>query len=269
MQFGEIFSDSLKYPLSDYAKWLIVGVIVLICGLDRVLIQFGIFNSTLNLILHIVSLLASILLLGYGLSVIKNGIELNEGLPDFDWTKNFVDGIKYAIVTFVYYIIPAIITTIVAFITGYGPLSKILTESNLQKFMALNGTVTQADILNIVPEEVWASLFTAIAITAIVALILFIIFAIFQYIAVCRLAKYESLGEAFSFKEVYSDIREIGILKILGFIIVAFIISSIIGAVFSLVAAIPFVGIIIAPVVGYSFIALFNDRALGLLYSDV
>lgn len=269
MQLGEIISDALKYPFNDYGKWLVLGVLFIVCSLGSILAQFKVYNNILSLILIIVSVIVSIIVLGYALSVLRNGIELSDEIPDFDWTNNFVDGIKYVVVTFVYFLIPSIIVSIISFITGYGPLSKILTQQNMQKFAALNGTVTANDIFNIVPKEVWASLFTSIAITAIIALILFIIFAIFDYVALCRLAKYDSLGEAFAFKEVFSDIKEIGFLKILAYLIIALVISSIVGIILAFVSAVPFIGIIVAALFGNSFLILFNNRALGLLYSDV
>ena len=269
MQLGDIFSDALKYPLSNYNNWLMVGVLCLICSLAAIVAQFGMYSSTLACALGVLGLLAIIVLLGYNLTVIKNGIESNPEIPDFDWVKNFVDGIKYIVVAFVYFIIPAIISTIIAILTGYGPLSKILTQSNLDKFAALNGTVTQSDILNIVPADVWNSLFTSIAVTAIIALILFIIFAIFQYIAICRLSKYGNFGEAFNFKEIYADIKKISILKIIAFLVISFVISSVIGIILGFIAIIPFIGLIIAALFGHSFIILFNGRSLGLLYSEV
>ena len=117
--------------------------------------------------------------------------------------------------------------------------------------------------------DIWNSLFTAFAVTAVIAIILFIIFAVFEYIAVCRLSKYDSLGEAFAIGEIYSDIREIGFLKIIGFLIIAVIISAILGMIFAFVSAIPYVGVFITSLVGYPFILLFNYRALGLLYLDI
>ena len=269
MQLGEIFTDALKYPLSDYKNWMIVGVVAVCCGLQAVFAQLGIYNQTLYTALSAISLILIIVLMGYGLSVIKEAIDFEDEIPAFDWVKNFVDGIKYIVVAFVYFIIPMIIVSIIGILLGGGPLSQIFTESNMQKFAALNGTVTQADILSIVPQGVWNSLFTAIAVTAIIAIVFFIVFAIFEYIAVCRMAKYDSLGEAFRVREIYSDIREIGILKIIAYLIIAILISSIAGMICAFISAIPYVGIIIAALVGYSFIFLFNNRALGLLYSDV
>ena len=132
------------------------------------------------------------------------------------------------------------------------------------------GTAADVNLIfSTVPSSVWDSLFAGIAITAIIALILFIIFGIFELIAECRLAKYDSLGEAFSFGEIFSDIKEIGILRLFAFLIVLWLIACVIGLIGALITAIPYIGIIIAALVVYPFILLYANRALGLLYSDV
>ena len=268
MYFGEIFSNSLKYPISDYQKLLIVGVIFVLTSLSAIFLQFGIYNKTLSLIFGLVAFIANILLFGYGLSVIKQGIELEDVIPDFDWVTNFVDGIKYIVVSFVYLLIPTLITTVVAFALGSGPLSKILTQDTITA--ATSGNSTQLNlVLNSIPKEVWGGLFTAIAVTSIIAIILFVIFGLFLEIGICRLAKYDSIGEAFSFGQIWSDLKEIGIFKVLGFIIVLSIICSLIGIVIGVVSAIPFVGALVATLVVRPFMLLFSNRAVGLLYSEI
>ncbi|MBQ9025821.1 MAG: DUF4013 domain-containing protein [Methanobrevibacter sp.] len=266
MEFGEIFKDALKYPLSDFQSLLIVGVIILISSLVFVLAQFGVEDSTFTLVWAIIALLISILLSGYALSVIKNGIELDDEIPAFDWVKNFVDGIKLIVVSFVYSIIPLIICSIIGFVSIVPALSQIFSSEKLARM----GTAADVNLIfSTVPSSVWDSLFAGIAITAIIALILFIIFGIFELIAECRLAKYDSLGEAFSFGEIFSDIKEIGILRLFAFLIVLWLIACVIGLIGALITAIPYIGIIIAALVVYPFILLYANRALGLLYSDV
>ena len=102
-----------------------------------------------------------------------------------------------------------------------------------------------------------------------IAIILFVIFGLFLEIGICRLAKYDSMGEAFSFGQIWSDLKEIGIFKVLGFIIVLSIICSLIGIVIGVVSAIPFVGALVATLVVRPFMLLFSNRAVGLLYSEI
>ncbi|WP_407414554.1 DUF4013 domain-containing protein [Methanobrevibacter sp.] len=265
MEFGEIFSNALKYPVSDYQKLLMVGLVFIVASLPAVLALFGFYNSTFSTIWSIVSLIISILFLGYGLSVIRQSIDLNDEIPAFDWANNLVDGIKSFVVSFVYYLVPAIIVSIISIIS-LGSAFSTLPKSAID---AMGNATTTNAFINAIPPQTWAALGYGLAVVAIVAIILFIIFGLFQTVATCRLAKYGSLGEAFAFGEVYGDIKKIGILKLLGFLIVLAIIASVIGAVIGLLALIPFIGIIIGYLIGNSFILLFANRAIGLLYSDV
>ena len=84
----------------------------------------------------------------------------------------------------------------------------------------------------------------------------------------CRLAKYDEIGEALNFKEVIGDIKEIGIGRYIGWYILLLVISIVLGFILGLITAIPYIGILIAFLVGAPFIALFGYRALGTLYSD-
>ena len=75
MKLGEIFGDALKYPISNPQSLIIVGVIFLIANLTTLLAQFGVRNSAFATIWAIVALIVSILLVGYGLSILKNAID--------------------------------------------------------------------------------------------------------------------------------------------------------------------------------------------------
>ena len=115
MSLTEIFTDSLKYPFSDMTKFCILGVIMAISSLGS--LDLG--NETLTLILGIIGLIASIIAGGYGVSIVKNAIIRSDEIPDFDLQTNLIDGIKMIILAIVYYIIPFIITVIIAFASGF------------------------------------------------------------------------------------------------------------------------------------------------------
>lgn len=269
MDFGEIFSNALKYPTLDYQKLLIVGAVYILTILTVLFLQFGIYNGTLSLVFGIISLLVNILLLGYGLSVLRHGIELDDVIPDFDWVTNFIDGIKYIVVTFVYLIVPTVVTFIVGIALGAGPLVTIFSKQTMDSLTNANTSSQVTQAFSSVPQEAWTGLITAISITTAVAIILFVIFGIFLEIGICRLAKYGSFGEAFRFGQILDDLKQIGIVKILLFFIVLSILASIIGFVIGFISLIPFIGVIVGSLVGRSFLLLFSNRAVGLLYSEV
>ena len=84
MNIGENISDSLQYPIKDWVKLLILGIIMIIPIVDFI----G---------------------LGYYLRIIQSTLAGLDELPDFDNVGElFIDGIKLLIVSIIYAIIPAI-----------------------------------------------------------------------------------------------------------------------------------------------------------------
>ena len=102
----------------------------------------------------------------------------------------------------------------------------------------------------------------------IIGIILLIIFCVLLLVAQCRFAKTESLGEALNFGEVINDIKEIGVVKVLAIIIIVGVIGyilSLIGGGIGQISEI--LGGIITAIIGI-YLAFFQNRAYGLLYSD-
>ena len=99
MDIGEIISESLRYPTSDWGKVLILGIIIIASIL----------------------IVPIFLVYGYLFRIIKATLAgLNE-LPEFDELgEMFVDGIKVFVVGIVYAIPVIIIAAIVGHITGIG-----------------------------------------------------------------------------------------------------------------------------------------------------
>jgi hypothetical protein len=91
MDIGEIISDSIKYPTSDWKKILILGFMFLISFL----------------------IVPIFLVMGYGFRALKASIAGSDELPEYDeWGEMFVDGLKVFVVEFVYFLIPALIIII-------------------------------------------------------------------------------------------------------------------------------------------------------------
>ena len=106
-------------------------------------------------------------------------------------------------------------------------------------------------------------------IMSIITLILFIIFGLAQFMAQCRLAKTEDLADALAIGEAIGDITRVGILRLLLFIIMVFVIAFVLILICALImnwnSA---VGGIILGIVGV-YLIFFVGRATGLLYSDI
>ncbi len=238
MSLTEIISNAISYPFSDIGKFIMVGILVLLAGLSSFIAPFGIQNnSILALIILLIALIFAIVLSGYNVDVIKNGIDNSDEIPSIDFMKNFVNGLKTLVIGIVYFIIPIIIMLVLGMITG-------AIGAGLDHLAA------------------------AMGVTFIIAAIIFILFAIFEIVALARFADTGELGAALSIGEVVEDAKRVGILKIIGFLIVAFIIALVATFLSSLLAIIPFLGLIIAVIVLGAFVTLFIYRGFGLLYAD-
>jgi|GEM_PF-357827 len=307
ISLSEIFKDSIKYPFANIKLLLILGIFCIVFKLPSIAFSLGVKSSTSYMLLLIISLIVYFIIDGYGISVIKESILMSDLAPKFDIVENFVNGIKKTIISIIYFIIPAILSAIVAVLTGTlklgseiftyiansnGVVNSTVNVANNTVAVAngstslANGTTVIANsttafsnstnlltnvsaIYDIVPKDILSSFFTAAVITVVVSLILFIIFGLFDIIAQCRLAKYGKLTEALKINEVIKDISNIGIAKFIGWYILVLIICFVISFIAGLLSAIPYIGIIILPLIFMSFVILFQSRSLGLLYSNI
>jgi hypothetical protein len=117
MNIGEIISDSIKYPTSDWTKVLILGVIFLISIL----------------------ILPIFLAYGYFFRMIKATIAGLDELPEFDEIGDmFIDGLKIFIVSIAYAIPVVILGIIVTLILGaVMPTSTATTSISPSMFWTL------------------------------------------------------------------------------------------------------------------------------------
>ena len=275
MEITEIIKDSLMFPANNLKALAIYIAITFVVGIlvaGGIFSALGIQNSALygilSFILFIIAILVGFILSGYAIDIIKTGIEFEDLAPDFDWKADLIRGIKAIIVAIVYFIIPAIITLIVAFITNVPGNIVNMTQYINQTAVNANGTVVANSVLEMVPESVMSGLVGSITITLLVAAVLFIIFSFIQVMANSRLANTDSLGEALNIPEAIKDISRIGVGKVIATIILVFIvalvINAILSAVYQQVPQLSILNIIVTP-----YIMFFTNRATGLLYSDI
>jgi Protein of unknown function (DUF4013) len=234
MDIGDVISDSLRYPSSDWIKVLILGVLFIISFL----------------------IIPLFLAIGYMFRVIKASLAGVEELPSFDeWGEMFVDGIRMFLV-YLIYSLPAIII---------GVLSIISLLSSIRSLTY----ITQISGNTITPEMV-VSLFggTALAglvVAGIYALIIYPIIAV----AIGNMAYYNGeFRAAFRFGELFSTISSIGWVDLIIWYIVMIIIGIAIGFIASILGIIPILGWIILIFIVYPYYYLFYARAIAWLYAS-
>lgn len=242
MDIGEIISDAIKYPASDWKKLIILGVFYLL-GFLIIPLFFAI---------------------GYVFRALKATIAGFDELPEFDeWGGMFVDGLKVFVVSLVYLIIPLIIIGVGVF-------------TSLEKLLSSPGAFTPYG--NVIVTDL--TLLQAGLGIIIIGIIVAIIFGLLLTIAIAHMAANDRFKAAFRFREILDVISEIGWGKyILWYIIVA-IIVWIISFILNFIITLGYIGLNIAtgPLLAYiianllyaifirSYLSLFYLRALGLLY---
>ncbi|WP_295725429.1 DUF4013 domain-containing protein [uncultured Methanobrevibacter sp.] len=111
------------------------------------------------------------------------------------------------------------------------------------------------------------SLFLRDWLIAIIGVILFIVFALANFMAKCRLAKTDNLGDALAIGEAIGDISRVGIGNLLITVIVVFVILMIIAFIVAIFMGLnKYLGGIILGFAGVYFVFFYN-RVIGLLYS--
>ena len=266
MNLREIIMDAIKYPINDTRKFLIFCALIILMSLSTVLPSYGLKDGTLSIILSLVTLIVSFIVLGYLIEVLKGGTEGVDTLPDFDYVKHFVIGIKALILDIIYFIIPAVIAIIVASATG---LFSSFTEIVYASIDAIgNGASDFTMIMAAIPKSTMTTFTNALTVTLIVAIILFVIFSLMSFTGLVRFAKSGSGIEGLRFGEILKDMSKIGFVKIIITLIVIYIIAFALTAIIGLIGLIPYIGVFIGIFIGVPFILLFLYRAIGLLYAE-
>lgn len=275
MEIMDIIKEAFIFPSKDLAKLAVYIALIFVCGiavaLGLVLFVLGLADNAIYAVIGVIFIIAALIvgfiISGYQISIIKSGIDGDESAPAFVWKENLITGVKYFVVSIVYYIIPAIIVLIVAWATNiFGLAADMFSKMWAANMNApANTTVVFTDVI---PQSEIISLGNALIITGIVALVLFIIFAFIQTMAESRLANTGSLGDALNIVEAFKDIGRIGWGKVIAVVVLIFLVIAVINAIISglnsYISGISIISIVVTP-----YLIFFAARATGLLYSDI
>lgn len=277
MEIVDIIKNALIFPTNNLDKLAIYIVLTLVVSLfiggGAIFTALSFMDSSslaiIGVILLIIGIIISLIISGYQLGILKTGIDLNDDAPSFDWKNDLINGLKLLVIGIVYFIIPAIIIFIVGLITNVpGNIANIAKEAALTPANATAMANSTGVYFNAVSQSTMVAFGTSLAITAIVACIVIIIFAFLASIAQARLANTGNLAEALNILEAAKDIKKIGIGKVIAvfllILIVMIVIDAILGFVYGKIPELAILSIIITP-----YLAFFEQRATGLLYSDI
>ena len=242
MDLSKLILNSLKYPFRNIAKLPIICILFVLIAI----IPIGMVSDNNYLIsIGVIAFFLFILIVpGYFVSVAKLGTNQSKMLPSFNLVNNIYDSIRVTILRIFYMIVPVLVFIIALMV--FGPKSRaLLFNLRILEFLATVGFVL---------------------------VLIFIIYFIFEFLlffAKARLAYFNSLREALKINEVIRDIRRIGIVNIIKWLIVMAILLNVITFVTSFVNSIPYVGFLIYICIVIPIIESIANYSLGLLYSNI
>lgn len=242
MDLSKLVLNSLKYPFRNIAKLPIICILFVLIAI----IPIGMVSDNNYLIsIGVIAFFLFILIVpGYFVSVVKLGTNQSKMLPSFNLVNNIYDSIRVTILRIFYMIVPVLVFIIALMV--FGPKSRVLLFNlRILEFLATVGFVL---------------------------VLIFIIYFIFEFLlffAKARLAYFNSLREALKINEVIRDIRRIGIVNIIKWLIVMAVLLNVITFVTSFVNSIPYVGFLIYICIVIPIIESIANYSLGLLYSNI
>lgn len=236
MDTGEILSKSFKYPFNDFYNFKFIILFFTLLMIPTILFLFDI-SPLIDVLFYILLFVLFLIFPGYLASVVGKGVERELEVPRLNIKANFINTIKIAVLSVIYYFIPFIFI----FFMIPALVETPATSFNIALFLIL----------------------------FVVMVIVFFIFNIFLTIAFARMVHYDSLNKGLEFKEIYRDIKKIGVGKTAGWYIVVNIIYSVIINLGYILVFIPVIGIIIFGALIIPFTSLFYSYSIGLIYSNV
>ena len=276
MEIMEIIKEGFIFPSNNLEKLAIYIVLTFAIGIlmivGSVFVGLAADSNAGYIILAVIFAIAGILLAliisGYQIKIIKAGIDREEKVEGFDWKEDFITGIKYLIVSIVYFIIPMIVTVLMALVTNIpGQFLDIVEKAAVTPANATAAANATAPVITVSDSAITA-LGSSIAITAIVAIVVFIIFAFLETMGEARLANTGSLGEAVNFSEAFNDLKKVGVGKVFAVVIIVFVIILVINGILGYIyGQIPYLSIISVVVTPY--LMFFSRRVVGTLYSEI
>jgi hypothetical protein len=265
MDIKFILDDSLKYPLSDWKKILILGIILFISSYVIIDNVITIANIAEMWFLGVLGLILVLLVYGYAFRIIQTSLTGAIKPPAFDdWIEMFVTGIKVLIIG-ITYLIPVILVLIFSAIVS--PSMYTLTYGNTRltvagTFLEVLESVIIQGIGNLIPLLFNISMTTILGYIAILYMILIV--PIFL-IATANMAKNDSeLSAAFRFREITHKIAGVRWNSLVGWYLISGILYLILMALINLFP----MGLALMLLIVIPYFYMYLARSVTLLYTS-
>ncbi len=211
MNIGEIVKDAVNYPLSDWKKVLILGIIIVISGISSINLLLDTKNMVLISVLVVIDVIVGFLVNGYLFKIIEFSLDNKVGLPEFNnWAGMCIDGIKVFLVFIAYLIIPVTVLIFLALLS--------LGENSPFIGISVSTMLGSMDPSGLIVSVIWPTFLNFMAILydfflpgGIFALIYAIVVIPLFLVAIANMAYYDGeFSSAFRFREIIDEIKSIG-----------------------------------------------------------
>lgn len=242
MNISKIVTNSFKYPFRNIKKLPILCILFVLVAI----IPIGmVFDNRYISIIGFIAFFAFILIVpGYLMSFVQFGLNESSMFPSVSIRKNIFNSIKLLVLRIVYMLVPAIVFFITLSTLGASGIG-MLFELNIAGFLLNLGLIL------------------------LIILIVYILFEILLFFAKARLAYLDSLPEALKMHKVVGDIRRIGVINIIKWLLVMAVLMVVVSVASSVVMMIPYVGFLIYLCIVVPIMESIGNYSLGLLYSNI
>lgn len=242
MDVGRIVSNSIKYPFRNLKKLPILFILFILAAI--IPIGLALDNRYVTIFGAFAFFVFILIVPGYLFSIVNIGLNESSVMPSVSFAKNIYDTLRLFVLRVAYMIVPALVFFIVWHTLGISG-AEMLKDLNLLSFILTLGLIF------------------------FIVLITYIIFEVLLFFAKARLAYLNSLPEALKIHKVIGDIKNIGIVNIVKWLIFMVILLIVVSYVSSWVMLIPYVGFLIYICIVIPTLESIGNYSLGLLYSNI
>jgi len=209
---------------------------------------FSDFGRLVILIVLDIIPIVNLIVTGYASRVLKESPGADSPPKLENYGDLFIDGLKIVIASIIYMLIPLILI-----VAGFGSFFAAMVTGGGPNFMWGGFTPAYMGLLG-----------GTGAVLVLVGLLVAFVMLILLAAGIAHMIKTGKFGKAFAFGEILGIIGKIGWGKYLAWLILIVVLAAIVGAI---AGAIPYVGWVIAAIIGPA-LTVFYFRSLGLLYSE-
>jgi hypothetical protein len=240
MKLKVILNDAMRFAVSDWYNFLVLGVILLLVDHLIDLSAPSLIDGLWDIFLVLVIIFLSFIEVGYGFRIVEETVEGSSRPPGFHNLRNlFWHGIKESLVLIAYFIIPLILAV-------FG-ISEFVELINLD----LSPLITDYALV--------------------LAIIFFLCFNIMLQGAILTMAHHEgSIRSGFNLPLVFRKIRKVGLKNMLIVSIITIVVLYIVKQIiFDTLNGLPYpesmVSEIISTLIIAPFLMIFTTRLVGLM----